>query len=81
VKSGLRVKLGAAPDRPRVERLRVPVLLKKQGSNPRPGPSIAVRLVQPSRRGEVQFAVTIAPARTADEAAALAGQLRAGPAR
>jgi hypothetical protein len=47
----------------------------KQGSNPRPGPSIAVRLAEASRWGEVTFGVAIAPARTADEAAALAAQL------
>ena len=48
----------------------------RQNSNPRPGPSIAVRLAQASAWRETSFGVTIAPARTAEEAVAIAGRLR-----
>jgi hypothetical protein len=49
----------------------------KQSSNPRPGPSVAVRVAPLSRWASVSFSVTIATARTADEAALIADQLRA----
>jgi hypothetical protein len=51
--------------------------ISRQNSNPRPGPSIAVRLAQPSRWGEVTFAIALAPARSAEEAAAAATRLGA----
>jgi hypothetical protein len=46
--------------------------VSKQNSNPRPGPSIAVRLAQPARWAQVSFGITIAPARSLEEAAAIA---------
>jgi hypothetical protein len=47
----------------------------KQSSNPRPGPSLAVRLAPASTWRAVSFGVTIAPARTAADAAAIVAQL------
>jgi hypothetical protein len=49
----------------------------RQNSNPRPGPSIAVRLARPSRWAALSFGLTIAPARTVEEAAAIATRLGA----
>jgi hypothetical protein len=48
--------------------------VKRQNSNPRPGPSIVVRLAPASRWGQATFGMTIAPARTLEEAAAIAGR-------
>ncbi len=42
----------------------------KQSSNPRPGPSIAVRLVQATRWTQISFGLVIAPARSLEDAAA-----------
>ena len=51
--------------------------VSSQNSNPRPGPSIAVRLAPPSRWSELSFGIGIAPAATAEEAAAIALRLGA----
>jgi hypothetical protein len=47
----------------------------KQSSNPRPGPSLTVRIAPASRWRSASFGVTIAPARTAADAAAIVAQL------
>jgi hypothetical protein len=47
----------------------------KQSSNPRPGPSLTVRIAPASRWRAVSFGVTIAPARTAADAAAIVAQV------
>jgi hypothetical protein len=49
----------------------------KQSSNPRPGPSLVLRLAQPSRWRELTLEVTIALARDAGEAAEVVTRLRA----
>jgi hypothetical protein len=48
-----------------------------QSSNPRPGPSISVRLAAGTQWHDVQFRITMAPVRNGDEAAALAPKLGA----
>ncbi len=42
-----------------------------QSSNPRPGPSLSLRLAPPSRWHDLSLRITMAPARTAEEAAAV----------
>jgi hypothetical protein len=49
----------------------------EQSSNPRPGPSVSVRLAAGTHWHEVQMRVTMAPARNGDEAAAVAPKLGA----
>jgi len=44
---------------------------KEQSSNPRPGPSISVRIATGAQWRDVTLKVTMAPARTAEEAAAI----------
>ena len=46
-----------------------------QSSNPRPGPSLSLRLATGAHWRDVSLRVAIAPARTAAEAAALAGRI------
>jgi hypothetical protein len=46
-----------------------------QSSNPRPGPSLALRLAPVSHWRDLSLRVTMAPARTAEEAAAFVNQL------
>jgi hypothetical protein len=53
---------------------------RAQNSNPRPGPSLMLRLAQPSKWKQIELSVTIAPARTADDAAAFVAALRGGAA-
>jgi hypothetical protein len=43
----------------------------EQSSNPRPGPSLSLRLAPPTRWHDLSLRVTMAPARTAEEAAAV----------
>jgi hypothetical protein len=50
----------------------------KQSSNPRPGPSLSIRLARPSRWSHLSLSATIALARDEAEAAALFERLRAG---
>jgi hypothetical protein len=50
----------------------------KQSSNPRPGPSLTVRIASASRWRSASLGVTIAPARTAADAATIVAQLGAG---
>ncbi len=47
----------------------------EQSSNPRPGPSISVRLATGAQWRDVSLRVSMAPARTAEEAAALAARI------
>ena len=49
----------------------------KQSSNPRPGPSISVRMATGAQWRDVSLRIVMAPARTADEAAAVAARLGA----
>lgn len=49
----------------------------KQNSNPRPGPSIAVRIATGARWRDVSLRIVMAPARSAEEAAAVAPRLGA----
>jgi hypothetical protein len=53
------------------------LLPSPQSSNPRPGPSISVRLATGTHWHDVSFRVTMAPVRNGDEAAALAPKLGA----
>jgi len=46
-----------------------------QSSNPRPGPSLVIRLVPASRWHDLSLRVAMAPARTAAEAAAVVGRI------
>jgi hypothetical protein len=47
-----------------------------QSSNPRPGPSLSIRLARPSRWSHLFLDVSLALARDAAEAAAQVGRLR-----
>jgi hypothetical protein len=47
----------------------------EQSSNPRPGPSISVRLATGAQWRDVSLKVAMAPARTVEEAAALAARI------
>jgi hypothetical protein len=49
----------------------------EQSSNPRPGPSLSVRLAAGTQWRDVSLRVVMAPARNGDEAAALAPRLGA----
>jgi hypothetical protein len=48
----------------------------EQSSNPRPGPSLSIRLARPSRWSHLSLDVSIALARDTAEAAAAVGRLR-----
>jgi hypothetical protein len=48
----------------------------RQASNPRPGPSLSIRLARPSRWSHLSLDVSIGLARNAAEAAEVAGRLR-----
>ena len=47
----------------------------EQSSNPRPGPSLSLRLAPATRWHDISLSVGMAPARTAEEAAAVVGRL------
>ena len=49
----------------------------EQSSNPRPGPSLSVRMATGAQWRDLSLRVVMAPARTAEEAAAVAGRLGA----
>ena len=46
-----------------------------QSSNPRPGPSISIRFATGAQWRDVQLRIAMAPARTAEEAAAIVGRI------
>ena len=49
----------------------------EQSSNPRPGPSVAVRFATGAQWRDVSLRIAMAPARNGEEAAALAPRLGA----